>query len=148
MFRLPFSVKSSGSNHTDTTLVSAGTLIEGDLTFTGTLELEGRVIGEIRAGADAHAVVRILPGGQVLGNIRAPVVVINGEVSGNVHSSEHVELAAAAVIHGDVEYSLIEMTRGAQVNGRLIYRAPAPSDEGFGSAMLAADRAERPGNNS
>jgi cytoskeletal protein CcmA (bactofilin family) len=126
MLRLPFTGKSSASTQNDTTLISAGTLIEGDITFTGTLEVEGRVIGEIRAGADPHAVVRILPRGQVLGSIRSPIVVVNGEVSGNVQSSEHVELAAAAVVHGDVQYSLIEMTRGAQVNGRLVYRASPP----------------------
>ena len=126
MLRLPFKGKASGAQG-ETTLVSAGTLIEGDLTFTGTIELEGKVIGEIRAGSDDHAVVRILPGGQVIGDIHAPVVVVNGEVSGNVHSWEHVELASAAVVHGDVEYSLIEMTRGAQVNGRLVYKAPSAS---------------------
>ena len=125
MFRLPFMGRSAGEVRSETTLISAGTLVEGDLSFTGTVELEGKVIGEIRAGDDPHAVVRILPGGQVLGDIRAPIVVVNGEVSGNVHSSEHVELASGAVVHGDVEYSLIEMTRGAQVNGRLVYR-PAP----------------------
>ena len=127
MLRLPFAVKPSGNTQSDTTLISAGTLIQGDLTFTGTLELEGKLVGDIRAGTDAHAVVRILPGGQVLGDICAPIVVVNGEVSGNVQSSEHVELASAAVVHGDVEYSLIEMTRGAQVNGRLVYRAPSAS---------------------
>lgn len=127
MFRLALMGRSSGPTQGDTTLISAGTAIEGDITFRGTFELEGRVTGEIRAGDDVHAVVRILPGGQVLGNIHAPIVVVNGEVSGNVRSSEHVELAAAAVVHGDVEYSLIEMTRGAQVNGRLIYRPPLAS---------------------
>lgn len=111
----------------DTTLIAAGTRIEGDVLFSGTLELEGVVNGEIRAHGDDEAVLRILPGGRVNGSVRAPVVVINGEVDGNVFSNEHVELAAGAVIHGDVEYSLIEMTRGAQVNGRLVYRA-VPSD--------------------
>lgn len=113
----------------DTTLIAAGTTIEGDVLFAGTLELEGAVNGEIRAHGDDEAVLRILPGGQVNGSVRAPILVINGEVDGNVYSSEHVELAACAVIHGDVEYSLIEMTRGAQVNGRLVYRSAAPLPE-------------------
>ena len=129
MLRTPFSLKARGSRQNDTTLISPATLVEGDIIFTGTLEIEGRVIGEIRAGPDAQAVVRVLPGAQVLGDIWAPVVVINGDVSGNVHSTEHVELAAAAVINGDVEYSLIEMTRGSQLNGRLIYKAPTPRDQ-------------------
>ncbi len=145
MLRLPFRGKSSPSAHNDTTLISAGTLIEGDITFTGTLELEGRIIGEIRAGEDPHAVVRILPGGQVLGSIRSPIVVVNGEVSGNVQSSEHVELAAAAVVHGDVQYSLIEMTRGAQVNGRLVYRASPPFERGVGQPDAAEPVVDPPG---
>ena len=140
MLRTPFSSKPRGSRQNDTTLISAGTLVEGDIIFTGTLELEGRVIGEIRSGPDAQAVVRVLPGAQVLGDIRAPVVVINGEVSGNVHSTEHVELAAAAVINGDVEYSLIEMTRGAQLNGRLIYKAPILRDQADAGAATDAGR--------
>lgn len=140
MFRTPFSSKPRSSRQNDTTLISAGTLIEGDIVFTGTLELEGRVIGEIRAGPDAQAVVRVLPGAQVLGDIRAPVVVINGEVSGNVHSTEHVELAAAAVINGDVEYSLIEMTRGAQLNGRLVYKSPTFLDQLDAESAIAADQ--------
>lgn len=148
MLRLPFAGKSPGNTQNDTTLISAGTLIEGDLTFTGTLELEGRVIGDIRAGADTHAVVRILPGGQVLGDICAPIVVVNGEVSGNVQSSEHVELAAAAVVHGDVEYSLIEMTRGAQINGRLVYRAPATAGERLVPALTAQSGGDNDGTNS
>ncbi len=109
--------------YNDTTLIAAGTTIEGDILFAGTLEVEGRVHGDIRALDDSPAVARVLPGGHVRGAVLAPIIVINGEVVGNVYSTEHVELASAAVIHGDVEYSLIEMTKGAQLNGRLVYRA-------------------------
>lgn len=109
----------------DTTFVAAGVAIEGNVRFRGVLEVEGQVQGEIRANADEHAVVRILPGGHVCGDVHAPVIVVNGKVTGNVHSSEHVELAAHAEVTGDVEYSLIEMSKGAQVNGRLIYRGDA-----------------------
>jgi cytoskeletal protein CcmA (bactofilin family) len=112
--------------HNDTTLIGTGTTIEGTVRFAGTLEIEGHVKGDVRADGDDHAVVRILPGGHVSGNVYAPVVVVNGVVTGNVFSSEHVELAAKAAVHGDVEYSLIEMSKGAQINGRLCYRAESP----------------------
>lgn len=123
--------------YNDTTLIAAGTTIEGDIVFAGTLEVEGKVHGDIRALEDVEAVARILPGGHVRGAVLAPVIVINGEVVGNVYSTEHIELASAAVIHGDVEYSLIEMTKGAQLNGRLVYRAPmaAPMPSARGVEM-------------
>ncbi|MFM7272436.1 MAG: polymer-forming cytoskeletal protein [Gammaproteobacteria bacterium] len=131
--------------YNDTTLIGAGTTIEGDIVFSGTLEVEGRVHGDIRALDDTEAVARILPGGHVRGAVLAPVIVINGEVVGNVYSTEHVELASAAVIHGDIEYSLIEMTKGAQLNGRLLYRsAPADSAASRGSVPRPSEEGTRP----
>src|SRR5262245_41213206 len=110
------------ARHNDTTLIGTGATIQGDVHFAGTLELEGTINGNIIAQGDDHAVVRVLPGGRVNGNVHAPIIVVNGTVTGNVYSSEHVELAARAAVSGDVEYSLIEMTKGAQVNGRLHFR--------------------------
>lgn len=124
---------------TDTTLIAAGTTIEGDIVFSGVLEIEGRVNGEVRAAQDGSAVARVLPGGHVNGSVRAPVVVVNGEVSGNVYSTEHIELASAAVIHGDVEYSLIEMTRGAQLSGRLVHRGVTAAATGDSPSREAPD---------
>lgn len=104
-----------------TTLVSKSTEIVGDIHFTGNLEIEGRVRGNIVAAEGADARVRIMEKGSVEGEITAPSVVINGRVSGNVHSSRHIELAEKAVVEGNVHYSLIEMVKGAQVNGSLVY---------------------------
>jgi cytoskeletal protein CcmA (bactofilin family) len=117
----------AGARQNDTTLIAAGATVEGAVYFAGILELEGVVNGSINARGDDHAVVRILPGGQVRGDVSAPVVVVNGTVTGNVYSSEHVELAAGAIVSGDVQYSLIEMTKGAQVNGRLQFREDGAS---------------------
>lgn len=138
MFRNLLSKGVGARPYNDTTLIAAGTTIEGDIVFSGTLEVEGRVNGDIRALDDAAAVARILPGGHVRGAVLAPVIVINGEVVGNVCSTEHVELASAAVIHGDVEYSLIEMTKGAQLNGRLVYRSPGEAPKAPPGPTMAA----------
>ena len=69
--------------------------------------------------------MRIQQNGHVYGNVVAPLVVVNGTGTGNVSSSDHVELASHAVINGDVKYNLIEMMKGAQVNGRLVFADPA-----------------------
>lgn len=106
------------NNHT---LISKGTSIVGDVHFTGDLQIEGKVKGNIivEGGGDAKLVVA--DKGTVEGEIRVPMVVINGKVVGNVYSSKHVELAAKAVVEGNVHYQLIEMVKGAQVNGSLVY---------------------------
>jgi len=114
---------SSGSG--DTTLIAAGAVIDGTVTFDGVLEVEGCINGNIVAAADEQAVVRILQGGKVRGNVSSPLVVVNGTVAGNVHSTDHVELAPHAVVNGDVRYNLLEMSKGAQVNGRLVFNGVA-----------------------
>jgi cytoskeletal protein CcmA (bactofilin family) len=66
-------------------------------------------------------------------------IVLNGEVLGDVHAFEHIELAAAARVTGNVYYNLIEMAMGAEVNGSLVHRVEAPS--AASSSTAAADTA-------
>lgn len=140
-----------------TTLISKNTQVEGDICFSGTLEVEGRVKGNIYVedGSDAH--VRVSDKGLVEGEIRVPSVVINGSVVGDVFSTKHIELASRAVVEGNVHYHLIEMVKGAQVNGSLVYSgassakvsreeneqntstvADEPSDSGVSPAVAAS----------
>ena len=113
-----------GSGHAETTLIGNGAVLEGTIKFAGVLEVEGRINGDILAVNDDQAVVRILGSGQVYGDIDVPLIVINGAVSGNIRSADHIELAANAVVNGDVYYNLIEMVKGAQVNGSLVFSEP------------------------
>ncbi|MEY4641515.1 MAG: hypothetical protein RLZZ227_1509, partial [Pseudomonadota bacterium] len=88
-----------------------------------TLEIEGRIFGNIYADDDSSASVRVRETGLVKGNIQAPMIVINGLVEGDVYSSNHIELAAKARVSGNVHYHLIEMVMGSEVNGSLSHRA-------------------------
>lgn len=122
--------KSWASN---TTLVAAGTEITGNICFRGHLEIEGKVTGNIVAEAGQQAVVRVMAEGCVMGEIDVPTVVLNGKVVGNVYSSEHVELAAKALVDGNVHYNLVEIMRGAEVNGNLVHQTTATSTSGKGA---------------
>jgi len=111
--------KSGGS--TGTTLISRNTEVVGDIHFTGTLHVEGTLRGNVIAkeGSDAH--LDILDNGTVEGQISVPTVRIDGKVVGDVYSTKHVELASKAQVEGNVHYQLIEMVKGSQVNGNLVY---------------------------
>ena len=102
-----------------TTLVSRDTVVVGEIHFSGNLDVEGLVKGSIVALPDKEALVRVVHGGRVEGDIRVPSVVINGYVEGNIHSAKHLELATKGVVHGDVFYTLVEMAAGSEVNGAL-----------------------------
>tara|TARA_R100001163_G_C5064276_1_gene201816 strand:- start:686 stop:1129 length:444 start_codon:yes stop_codon:yes gene_type:complete len=107
-----------------TTLISKSTEIIGDLNFSGTLEVEGKIKGNIYANPDAPAEIRIRENGFVQGEIKVPSIIINGMVEGDVYSSDHIELAAKARVVGNVYYNLIEMVMGSEVNGSLLHRSP------------------------
>lgn len=118
-------MKKKFSTENITTLISKATEITGDLYFSGVLEVEGKVCGNIYADEDSSAEVRIRESGLVQGEIKVPSVIINGLVEGDVHSSQHLELAAKARVVGNVYYHLIEMVMGSEVNGSLTHRSTA-----------------------
>ena len=113
--------KSSVSVSGKTTLISSDTVILGDIRFSGVLDVEGLVQGNIVAQPGKDAMVRVVDKGRVEGEIRAPSVIINGAVEGNVHSTKHLELASKARVQGNVYYTLVEMAAGAEVNGSLAH---------------------------
>ena len=100
-----------------TTLISRDTVVLGDLRFSGTVDVEGLVQGNLIAEAGKDALVRIVEKGRVEGEIRSPSVIVNGEVEGNVYASKHLELAPKARVKGNVFYALMEMAAGSEVKG-------------------------------
>mgnify|MGYP000182757793 CR=1 FL=1 len=103
--------KSSFSVTGATTLISRETVVVGDLHFTGNLDIEGLVQGNIIAKDGKDALVRVVDKGCVEGEIRSPCVLINGQVKGDVHSSQHLELAARGRVEGNVFYTLLSGVR-------------------------------------
>jgi len=104
-----------------TTLVSHENVIVGDVHFCGNLDVEGLVQGNIVAQPDKDALLRIVGKGRVEGEIRVPNVIINGEVQGSVYATKHLELAPNSRVEGNVFYTLVEMSAGAEVNGSLTH---------------------------
>lgn len=103
------------------TLIANNCEVSGDLHFSDQLQINGTVKGNIYAVEGSKAVVTVSEKGRVKGDIRAPNVIINGKVYGDVHSDKHIELAAKAEIKGNVYYNLIEMVMGSRVDGNLVH---------------------------
>jgi cytoskeletal protein CcmA (bactofilin family) len=110
------------ADHHDTSLIARGTVLRGDLHFSGALHLDGRIEGAVLAEGE-DAVFTLSENGQVQGDIRVPHAVINGQVQGDIQASRKLELAPNARIVGDVRYSMLEMAAGAQVNGHMTHDA-------------------------
>jgi len=111
-------------------LIGAGTLLTGDVVFSGGLRVDGEIKGNVRSADDQPTTLVISENARIEGEISVSHVVINGTVIGPVHSSEFLELQSRARVTGDVEYSTVEMHLGAVVQGRLVHQGlPAKSVE-------------------
>ncbi len=115
------SKKGKGKTGRIDTLVGQHTEIQGDIRFAGGLHIDGTVKGNVLAENDDHSMLSLSESGTIEGEVKVPYVVLNGIVVGDVHISEHGELASKTKITGNVYYNLIEMAIGAEVNGRLVH---------------------------
>ncbi len=105
-----------------TTLIAQGTVIRGNVSFTGGLHVDGRIEGEVQAeGSDAT--LTLSENGSVHGEVHVPNAVINGKVVGDLHIANRLELANAARVEGNIHYCVLEMNAGAQINGKMIFRS-------------------------
>ena len=104
------------------TLIGSSTEIRGDVHFKDGLHIDGVVKGNVVASGDS-SMLTMSEHGRIVGEVHVHNIVLNGAVEGDVYALEHIELAPAARVNGNVYYNLIEMAMGAEVNGNLVHKA-------------------------
>ena len=108
----PQNAPSAGSNLNNRTSVLAQDLvITGEISSTGTVEVLGRVDGNISARG-------LIVGGEgrVSGVVQAETVEVRGTLDGAV-ASHSFTLRAAARVKADVAYSVLVIESGAEIEG-------------------------------
>ena len=106
------------------TLIGAGTSVLGNVTFTGGLRIDGKVLGNVIAVGAEPCTLVIGEHAEVQGEVRVSHVVVNGKIVGPVMADGVVELQAKARVTGDVSYKTLEMHVGAVLRGRLNHAEP------------------------
>lgn len=103
------------------TLIGQQTELHGNISFTGGLHVDGKIKGNVMADGDHTSTLILSDKGTIEGEVRAPFLIINGLVIGDLYADETVELAPNARITGNVYYKKIEVAMGAEVNGSLVH---------------------------
>ena len=106
------------------TLIGLKTRINGDVEFVGGFHLDGTINGNVTCEVGGDSILSVSEQGCIEGSVVAPNVLLNGTVKGDIDASDRVELGAKARVLGNVHYTVIETAVGAQINGKLIHRAP------------------------
>ena len=106
---------SSGAQKRRITHVAPGTRLQGEVTGSTELLIDGEIEGEVRL----EAAVTVGTDGSIVGPVMAPVVRIAGRVVGNVVASDRVEVAPTGSLEGNVAAPRIVISEGAFFKGRV-----------------------------
>ncbi len=90
------------------------TEIEGTLKFNGSFQIDGRFNGKI----DSNAVLVIGKNGKVESEINIGVIIINGEVKGNIRAKERVEIHSGGRVIGTITTPSLIVKDGANLEAQ------------------------------
>jgi len=110
-------------------LIGAETKIDGNISFSGGLRVDGEVNGNIIAVTGKPSTLVLSEHGRVNGEINVMHLMLNGVVDGPVRAAEYLELQSKAKVTGNVHYKSLEIHLGATVEGRLNHLAEITSDK-------------------
>jgi cytoskeletal protein CcmA (bactofilin family) len=95
----------------DESTISAGMTIVGKISGEGTVNIFGRVEGELRAST-----VMIAQGAEVEGDIVADDLSVGGRVKGTIHANR-VKLNGSASVEGDIFHRSLSIEENARFEG-------------------------------
>ena len=124
-----FNKKHSKPQNRIDTLIGAGSVIQGNISFSGGMRIDGEVNGNVIAIPGKPSTLVLSEQGCVNGEVSVTHLVVNGVVCGTVTASEYLELHAKARVTGDVNYKILEIQVGAILEGRLINMNAADQDK-------------------
>jgi cytoskeletal protein CcmA (bactofilin family) len=94
-------------------LLGAGTVFEGKIKTEGSIRIDGKLIGDVVAKANAAVGI----GGTIDGNLTARNVSLAGKVTGTVTATEKLVLESKSAMKGDIRASRLVVDEGAQFDG-------------------------------
>jgi cytoskeletal protein CcmA (bactofilin family) len=96
-------------------VIAANLTIEGKIEGTGNVKIAGRFKGDVRIDGNFS----IEPGAHLTGQVLAGIVVVGGELQGNIESAKRVDVLEGGVIVGDVKAGSITVAAGSRMRGHV-----------------------------
>jgi cytoskeletal protein CcmA (bactofilin family) len=126
----PVNVTTSSSS----SAIIPGLKIQGEISGTSDLYIDGEVQGSIRLGG---AKVTVGPNGKVQADIEARAIHVEGNVRGNLRASEGIYLGAHGRAQGSLIAPRLGIEEGARVSGKVDMKRPGESRNETGAAKKA-----------
>jgi cytoskeletal protein CcmA (bactofilin family) len=106
------------------TFMGPQTTLEGILTFTGTVRLDGHFSGTIESEGGtmivgANAVINA--------DVTVRTASVSGEVRGNIRATDRIELHVPAKVYGDLHAPVVLIDEGVVFDGKCTATSEQPS---------------------
>ena len=116
-------------------VINSDLTIEGKIIGAGHIRIAGRFKGDVQVDGN----VTLDTGAHLEGQVRASVVVVGGELLGNIDNAKRVELLEGGVISGDVKAGSLTVAAGSRMRGQVEFgwedtAARKVETKGFGNA--------------
>jgi cytoskeletal protein CcmA (bactofilin family) len=95
------------------TLLGRGSEFEGKLTFEGTVRIDGKIRGEIFS----DDILVVGEGAEVECEVSVGVIIVEGNVTGNIRAKRAVELHAPARVKGNIVTPSLFIDKGVIFEG-------------------------------
>jgi cytoskeletal protein CcmA (bactofilin family) len=111
-------------------VIAANLTIEGKIEGSGNVRMAGRFKGDVRIDGN----FTIDPGAHLTGQVLAGIVVVGGELQGNIESAKRVDVLEGGVIVGDVKAGSITVAAGSRMRGHVEFGWEEEKSVKIGSA--------------
>ena len=96
-------------------VIASDLTIEGKIAGSGHVRIAGRFKGDVQVDGN----VTLDSGAHLEGQVKASVVVVGGELVGNIENAKRVELLEGGVISGDVKAGSLTVAAGSRMRGQV-----------------------------
>jgi cytoskeletal protein CcmA (bactofilin family) len=118
---------------------SRGLMVKGEISGKEDLWIDGGLEGTLRLDG---ARLTIGPSGRVHGDVFAREIIVQGQVSGNLHADERIEVTPSGAVTGDAVTKRIAIEEGGVFNGSIEMPRHARAEAEAGAARQPDARTE------
>ena len=127
--------------HEELASIGKSIVINGELSGSEDLTIEGRVDGKIEL---KDHVLTVGPNGRIKAQISAKAVVVLGQVTGNLNATEKVDIKENGSVEGDIVAPRVAIADGSHFRGSIdMQKKPESSSAERSHSAFKAEKAEK-----
>lgn len=98
--------------------ISGNVSVQGEVQFSGTLRVDGRIIGKVSNYPNKQGTLVVSKGAFIDGPVETTNIICDGTIHGRINVMNKLEVRNNGVIQGEMHYNRLTTQEGAQLIGR------------------------------